>query len=154
MKLGVLVRDLGPSQFNYYCIRNANVALKSGKVADFVAFYENLTKPCLTPNFAIMQAAEAWGYDGVLVATTLSTAEKLIRFPSAQRKLFYVWDLEWLRMGQKSYRALQAVYGHSRLRLLARSAEHARLIGEVWNREAAIVDDFDLPALLKECSAT
>jgi hypothetical protein len=100
-----------------------------------------------------MQMAEAWGFDGVLLATTLSTAEKILRCPSAKKRFFYVWDLEWLRPSRKEYRAFQAIYGDPRMELIARCPDHAAAIEAAWNRRPVVVaDNFgpEVVRLLKE----
>jgi hypothetical protein len=152
MKIGVLVNDLGYTQQNYFFITNVNQLVSSRSDVDIIAFYESLRKPCLAMNFACMQINEAYGYDGVVLATSLLTADKLIRFPSPKKKLFYVWDLEWLRIQSKQFTTLRAIYGHPELELIARSKEHARLIEECWNRPVAhVVDDFNIESLLLSC---
>jgi hypothetical protein len=148
VKLGIAVKDLGPSQLNFNMIRAANSLVMSRPDIDIIGFYENIQRHCLAMNFAVMQIAEAFAFDGTVVATTFSTAEKLLRFPSPKKRLFYVWDLEWLRSPRTPYRTWQAVYGNPELTLLARSQDHAKAIGQAWNREVGILEDFDLERVL------
>ncbi len=149
MKLGIAVNHLGPSQLAYAIAKNIHELLVKEPGVDVCVFYENATKPSFPPNCAIMPFVEAWHFDGVLINTTLSTAEKSLTFAGPRRKLFYVWDLEWLRFQQKEYRQSQAIYGHERLELLARSADHKQILESLWNRPvAAVVEDFDLLKIL------
>lgn len=144
-----MLNNLGPSQLAHGLISQTNALVASRSDVDVVALYESLTRPCLPLNFAAMQVAEGWGFDGPVVATSFSTAEKLIRFPASPKKLFLVWDLEWMRMKQKSFEQLFAVYGHTDLTLLARSHDHAKAISDCWNREAVVMDDFDLSKIIE-----
>ncbi|SVC44680.1 uncharacterized protein METZ01_LOCUS297534, partial [marine metagenome] len=98
----VLINNIGASQLSYLVVQNLNELGNHRPEIDAIVYYENMQKHCLPPNFAIMQIAEAWGHHGPMIATSLSTAQKLIGFPS-ERKLFYVWDLEWLRGQQQRY---------------------------------------------------
>ncbi len=148
MKLGVLLRDLGPSQLAYGVIKKLNEALASGQLRDAAAFFEEPAPPCLQPRFACMQLAEAWAFDGAVVATTLSGARKLVRFPSAARSFFYVWDLEWVRRPGVPYEELRSTYCDPSLRLVARSVEHAAVIRSCWGRDCLISEDFDLAAFI------
>jgi len=148
-KLAVMVNNLGPSQLAYALITQANALVGDRYDLDIVALYDTLAKPCHAMNFAAMQAAEGWGFDGPVVATTLNTAAKVLNFPAASRKLFLVWDLEWLRTQRKTFRPLQAVYGHPDLTLLARSKDHAQAISDCWNRDSIVVEDFDLGRIIE-----
>ena len=99
----------------------------------------------MNPNFAIMQSSEAFAFDGTLVATTLNTASKLLKFPSAKEKYFYVWDLEWMRLKNKSFDGLSQVYGSKELNLIARSEEHKWAIESAWNNSVKdIIPNFDM----------
>jgi hypothetical protein len=150
VKLGIVVNNLGPSQMNFDIIRQTNGFLSASALADVIVFYENLQRPCLPMSFACMQVAEAWGFDGALIATNLSTAEKVLRCPSSRKRLFYLWDLEWLRLQQKHYRSLQATYAHPDLTLITRNEDHKKVVENAWNvRVAATIDDFDIASLMK-----
>lgn len=141
MKLGILLDNLGPNQLAFNVIKNGNEV----KDFDFIAFYENFLRPCIPPNFAIMQSFEAWSYDGALVATNLSTAGKLISYPICKHKYFYVWDLEWIRLKEKHYGGLQPIYNHPKLKVIARSQSHKDIIENCWNvKVAGIVDDCNI----------
>ena len=144
-KLGFAVSNLGAAHMSYALIRQINLLMAERHDLDVVLFYENLALPCMPVACATMQIHEAYGYDGPVVATNLTTAEKLIRFPSPRAKLFYVWDLEWLRLPQKSFEQLRSIYAHSELTLVARGKDHADIISDVWNRPVtAVIEDFDL----------
>jgi hypothetical protein len=98
-----------------------------------------------------MHISEAWGQKGTTIATSLSTANQLLSFPGPSSKLFYVWDLEWLR-GQHRYadNYIQ-IYCNPDLVLIARSTPHAQIIHNNFNREIShIVSDFDLEKLIGE----
>lgn len=148
-KIGVLVNNLGFSQLNYFLIRNVNELMATRYNVEVVVFYDHLQKPCLPMNFASMQTVEAWGYDGTIIATSLASADKLIRFPAAAKKLFYLWDLEWLRIKQKSYLPLREIYCCQELGILARSQSHKEIFENCWNHKVErIVEDFDMKEIL------
>lgn len=149
MKLGIALNNLGASQLNFYLARNANAAIAATRGLDVVVFFETMQRPCLPLSFASMQMPEAWGFDGVLIATSLSTVEKVVRCPSADKKIFFVWDLEWLRFPQKQYRAFRALYAHPELTLVTRGPDHARAVEEAWNVKAHVCGNFDMQRLLE-----
>lgn len=150
MKLGILINNLGPTQMAYRFISQTNALMHERFDIDIIAFYENITRHCMLPLFGCMQLNEAWGYNGPLIATDLTTARKLIKFPGTKNKYFYVWDLEWLRLRRKNFTELYNIYGSKKLKLLARSASHAQLIANCWNREVpTIVDDFNINKIIE-----
>ena len=150
MKLGLAFNNLGPSQLAYHFTVNATKLLEEGVGVDVICFYQDLQRTALEQNFAMMQMAEAYGFDGTLVATSFSTAKKTLQLPTPTKKAFYVWDLEWLRMKKKDFRSLQQVYGNPELLLIARSEDHARVLENAWNRKVSLItDNCDLRQMLK-----
>jgi hypothetical protein len=150
MNIGVMVDSLAASQLCYYFIDNTNKFLAANPKASVFAFYEELSYPCIFPEFSFMQIFEAWGFNGTLIATNLTSAAKLCRFTATDKKFFYVWDLEWTRHGQREFAGLETVYRNSSLRLIARSNDHARVIENCWNTKVhGVVNNFDYNQLLE-----
>lgn len=153
--LNFVVSDLSSSQQNYFLIRNLNMLTELLPQVNVQVFCENLSRFCLRPKFAIMNVAEAWGQTGPFVATNLSTAAKTITYPFASKKLFYIWDLEWLRGSNKNYNNYAPIYLHPSLELVCRSSEHKDLTEVAFNREVKhIVDNFDMKQLLEIVNVT
>lgn len=153
MFIGFLVNDLGNSQLNYYLTKNANKYLAKNPTSSVTLFYENLTPHAFPAHFSMTHISDAYGFAGPLVATSLLTAERLLAFPKPSASIFYVWDLEWTRMGGFDYRALQGIYCNRRLTLWARSREHSNIICDCWNRPATgVVDDFNFDDIEREIS--
>src|SRR5687768_9197753 len=108
-KLGVIVPDFGPTQLTYQLVRSAE---KVRNDIDVIGFFDRSASHSFPLPFASMQLNEAWGYDGLLVATDINTCLRLKSFPAASRKLFYVWDLDWLRLRpeDKNFDFLSSIY--------------------------------------------
>lgn len=149
-KLSLLLNNTGSSQIAYFAIREINKLAETEPSVDATIFYENIQRNCLPPNFAIMQIAEAWNQDGSIIATSLSTAHKMIGFMS-RKKFFYVWDLEWIRNGGKSqYEHYFQVYTDRSIELIARSESHKECIENAFNREIKhVVSDFDMKEMME-----
>lgn len=147
--LNVLVPDLSPSQRSYFLIRNTNAIHINRPDINVQVFIENVSLACMRTNFSVMNVAEAWAQPGPIIATSLSTAAKLIHYPCATRKLFYLWDLEWIR-GSKIYNHYAPVYLNKELELVCRSKEHADLVSTAFNKEVKyIVEDFNIDGFLE-----
>lgn len=146
MKLGIALKDLGPSQLSYHLVHQANAMLAQHPTLDIVAFVEGQSPSPLSANFAQMPIYEAWGYGGDVIATNFTTAAKLLDFPCPKRRFFYVWDLEWVRpFHRRMYGEWEKVYRCPHLKLIARSAEHASVIERCWNRPVwAVLEDLNL----------
>jgi hypothetical protein len=152
-KLGIMVKDLGPSQLNYNIISQANAIVGSRSDTDVIVFYDVIQRPCMTVNFAVMQMVEAYSFDGPVVATTFKGAAKLLSFPGPSKKAFFVNDLEWTRPwavgATPSFRELRSVYAAPALLLISRGPDHKKLIEDAWDVPVHAIDDFDLKQILE-----
>lgn len=146
--LNVLVSDLGPTQLGYYLIRNINTFHGKNPNSNIQVFTENLSKFCIRPLFGVMSVSEAWGQTGPFLATNLATAAKLLHFPLASKKLFYIWDLEFLRNDNRVYDYYSPFYLDNSLELVCRSKEHKDIVENAFNRDVKhIVHNFNMDQL-------
>lgn len=137
MPVGVMVRDLAASELSYRLLHHA-------RRKPLVFFQEHPALPVIEPAAPVVSTAEAWGYRGPLVATTVGTAAKLARFPAGAPKAFYLWDLDWHRLAAPAFRELAAVYRDPALALVCRHDDHRKLVEDVWGRPVAgVVPDAD-----------
>lgn len=150
-QIGFLINNVGQSQAAFCLIDSANQFIGKSPYNSVTVFFEEPRRPCIQQLFPIMPAVEGWGFNAPLVAMSLSTAEKALRFPTSCPKIFYVWDLEWLR-GSVSPNAhdLMKVYRNNDLHLVARSVDHKLAIESCWNRPVtAVIEDFDVEGFVK-----
>ena len=79
-----------------------------------------------------------------------STAKTLSEFPS-EKKMFYVWDLEWMRSNnKKQYEEYRDVYTNESMELIARSTSHKEAIENAFNRTVNyVIPDFNLMKILE-----
>lgn len=146
--LNILTSDLGPSQMNYFLIRNVNHFHGNHLDKNIQVFTENLSRFCLKPHFGVMNVSEAWGQGGPFISTNISTTSKLVTYPLTSKKFFYIWDLEWLRPQYRIYDMYSPFYLDKGIELISRSKEHKDLIENAFNREVKhIVENFDLDKL-------
>lgn len=139
---GVLVRDLSSSELAFRLLGHA-------RRRPLAFFQEQPLLPVVEPAGPVLGTADAWGYRGPLVATTLGTAARLAAFPAPAARVFYVWDLEWLRLGAFPHAAVAAVYRDPRLALVCRHQDHRAAVEAAWARPVAgVVEDADPYAIL------
>ena len=120
-QIGIIVDDLSASQLSYYLIKNINEFLEDS-LDDFVVFFENS------------------------ISNTLS----MLKSFSPERKIFYVWDLEWLRQHGKEFENTVKAFTDNNVTLVARSKEHALAIENYCNIKIKhIVEDFNIKKLIR-----
>ena len=145
---GVILEELSSSQISYFAIKNINEHVEDNS-DDFVVFVENMTGTVIQPQFATMGINEIWSFNGPTIATSVSTALSLLKSHSATKKYFYVWDLEWARSHGKDYDYNITAYIDPKLKLIARSKDHAVAIENYCNRKVSgIVPNFNITKLM------
>lgn len=145
-----MIPNLGASQLAYFAITHANKIVAETDI-DVIIFYENLQKICLKPECAIMHMNEAWGYDGIMIATTLRNATRLTTFPASKLKIHYMWDIDWGRKPtNKEFSSLHEIYNNKELKTICRSESHSNLLKRCWNVDSiGIVENIDLGEIIK-----
>lgn len=128
-KLGFLVKNINSSELVYSIMMKA----MSLEDLDVQLFFVNLDKAVVPNTCATMHIAEAFDFDGPVIATNIDTANKLINFPGPTNKLFFIDELEWMRYPVKQYKVFESIYRNPKLKLLARCEDHKRLIENCWN---------------------
>lgn len=150
VKFGLLVNDLGINQLCYQFIRNYNNYLLEKDDVDAILYYRNLGLfPGVQPHFAIMNMYEAYRNNDVLIGTDLNGANRILEWFTPSR-YFYVWDLEWFHIPQKSFEQLSGIYNNPNLKILARSDQHAKILELSWGSKiAGIVHDTNIEDFAK-----
>ena len=146
MKLGFLVDNLGASQLGYYLSKNINDALERYDDLDIICYYENFEGKCMHQNFSNINISGAWSQEGVMIATSPSTAEKMANFIGRCKKYFYVWDDHH----DKTYYNLGSIYFNKDIQIICRNNIHARIIENNFNIKVRhTVDNFDIDKIME-----
>ena len=144
-KIGIIVPHLGTCQVSHYAVRYVNYILQKTSEFDFVIFYEELVKPKMRPMCAAMNMSEIWSFDGTLISCNINNTIAAIKAISPQKKIFYAWDLEWIRPGKNDYLHNMQAYRSPEIELVARSPSHAAAIAKYCNRNPdTIINNFNL----------
>jgi hypothetical protein len=152
MKLGFIVPDLGLSHRSYALTNAINKFYEGGNNSniDVAVFCENRVEPRVEPYFATFNVTDAYAYAGPMVATSLSTAKKILSFPQLTHRIFYIWSLEWFNSTEFHFRDISSIYQNNELEIITRSEEHKYIFEKVWNKEVShVVEDFNLETLIK-----
>lgn len=127
MKIGFILEDLLASQLNFYIINTVNRILAESNKHDFVLFYEELAVPFATPQCATLNICEIYPFDGLLIGTRLDHAARMANMASQARKVFYVWDLEWMR-GKTDFTHNMKGYRAEGIEVVTRSPSYAEAL--------------------------
>ena len=147
-KVGVVVDDLSASQLSYHIIKNINNHIEESDT-DFVAFFQNSTANMLTMHFSSMCINEIWSFDGVAIATSVSTVLSISKTFSPKQKYFYVWDLEWCRTKGREFEYIIQAFNKDDIKLIARSKDYAKAIKNYCNKDVVgVVDNFNIKQLM------
>lgn len=142
-KIGIVSEDFSVSDCNFFAINMGNKIVAESDI-DVVGFYENLPNPVIPPNFGLMNIQDIWGFDGLTICTNIDQALALKQVPGHHSKIFYVWDLEFLREGKRNFLYNLQAY-RSDLKIVCRSEEHAKCFSNYANREVdSIIPYFNL----------
>jgi len=150
-RVNFLVDNIGASHMAFYMIDEAHKMSEQGK-ATVSVFYDQLHRPCRRVMLPTMMMIEAWAQPGVSIATSMSTAARLLSFPGPQIKMFYVWDMTW-NSNPKPYGPATQLFRDPSLSIIARCADHARVLENNFNVEVRyVLENFDHELLLEAIS--
>lgn len=138
-KIGILIDHLDASDKLIYL---GAKAAYSGVETDIVVFYMNISNLSMQIPIAFMEQSECFSFDGTVIATSIETAERLLTFPGPTKKLFYVWNMEWINNPQP-YSRFVNVYNNPSIDLVARSSRDAAILTEIWKPPVDVVENFD-----------
>ncbi|MFQ3675218.1 MAG: hypothetical protein SNJ64_01580 [Endomicrobiia bacterium] len=100
-------------------------------------------------NFTCMPSSEIHGFYGICIATDLQSIYHLLRVPTI-KKIYYVFDLEWIYLNNFRYSDIRCVYENSDIDFVCRSEHHALCMRQVWGLNISkIVPDFNIELIVE-----
>jgi hypothetical protein len=115
-----------------------------------IIFFQFGSAPIIPIQCGQLQQSHAWGFDDILISTSIETTKVLTNCIRPRRKLFYVYDLEWYYQPPGiSYKDLQKVYLNPEIDLIARSESHFELISKCWKKPIGVLHDYDYKEFIK-----
>lgn len=148
-KFAFALDSLGTHQIACSAIMSVNRFLATEYKYDISMFYDNFSKHVIPCNFMTLPLTEAFDYNGPIIFTNFSLVEKILRIPTTTKKIWYMYDLEWIYMQNRLVSELSSIYRNTNLQIITRNKDYADVIKYVWDRDAAIVGDFDIGEIWK-----
>jgi hypothetical protein len=147
--INFLVDHMGASQMAFHLVKAAN-ELSEEHGGNTSVFYDQLHRPCRPLRVPSMMLMEAWAQPGVSIATSIPTMARLLTFPGPQVKLFYVWDMSWLKNPKRAGQAASLFRDPELDGIIARCEDHAHIIRNNFNVEVRhVFDNFSVPDLIE-----
>lgn len=147
MNFGIILPNLGQNQLAFQALCSINSLVHAQCPHTFSIFQEDITRPIVAPKVGVFNLVNICDFNGILLATTVNNSLTMRKSTSTARKVFYVWDLEWMRSTHNYLHSVQAFHG---VDLIARSEEHAKAIeGFCNNRVSAIIPDINFAGIIE-----
>jgi hypothetical protein len=132
-KFAIVVNNYGQNQLAYDTISSTNEFLKKNNKTDITLFYETPAPLRQNPITAMMNIYEAWGYDGDIVMTSISSAFKVLGMPGSNKRYFYAFNPEWIH-NATVFEAYYKVMS-SDIEVITRTKEHSKIFENNFNKK-------------------
>lgn len=142
-KVGIILPNLANSQLFFEASYNTKYI---DTQLDLTLFFENLSPVAFRCACGIMHVSEILNFNGTLISTTLDNTLLSLKAINQAKKIFYVWDLEWIR-GKTDYLSNIAIYQNPNLKLFTRSDAYSRAIYN-YSNSVAKPSNLDIKELL------
>jgi len=130
--IGVILDNLSVSQLNSDFLSGLN-KLADHSNDNICLFNKNISPTLLPLKFGVFGLNLIHDVEyGAIIATDLDSASILINSQTTARKIFYVWDLEWLHNPTKN-NFLENVEIYKNIELFTRSQSYALAIQNYCN---------------------
>lgn len=148
IKLGIALDSLGCSQLSYRVIREINNLMLGRFDIPISVFYQDLERPLGKLLTGYFNMSESWLFNGSMIATSQSTANKMMAMLGPRQKIYYVQDLDFLNSVVDS-EIFYNLFGNPDMEILCRSKHHQKVIENNFNVEVrGVVENFMLKDLL------
>ena len=144
MKTGILFNDLTKNDKNYHLMKTMNAKVLN-KSDELCAFILNVSQKVIKTEFAYTNISDIAHFnEGLLIATSLDTADAMLKTSVNSKKCLYLWNMEW--MGQRTvYKGVKKLLSDDRIKIICRSQLQADIIKNNYNVDVdGIEEEFNL----------
>lgn len=147
--VGIIINSFFNHQLPEKLFSSLNKLADSNPEIDPIVFRQNTSIFPSFPRFAIMNLRECWGFKAPVISTDMSTTEYLLSFPGPTKKLFYVWNLEWIFQSNLQIETVEKIYLADDINLIARNQIHYNILKNNFKEPIGILEDFNHEQLLQ-----
>lgn len=151
MKTGILFNDFTKNDKNYHLMKTMNSKVLN-KSDELCAFILNVSQKLMKTEFAYANISDIAHFNGgLLIATSLDTADAMLKTSVNSKKCLYLWNMEWL--GQRTvYKGVKKLLSDDRIKIICRSQLQADIIKNNYNVDVdGIEEEFNLENIHAIC---
>lgn len=138
-RLGFVLDAIGPSEL---CFEISELTL-ANRSDDLLVFFIEPGRPYQDILCPQINVCDLYSYYGTAVATSLNTARIVRSSITPYEKIFYPYDLDWLRLPIFAYEQAQSVYADPSLVKFCRSKSHQKIIEKCFGVRYEIAESWD-----------
>ena len=103
----------------------------------------------LPVNTNVLHRAHISNFNGILITDDLLLAQELIYTTYAKKRFIYLYHLEWPFIDNLQFKQLKSLFLSEHIELIARSKQHAQLIGQLFKPPKYIMSEWNHETLRK-----
>jgi hypothetical protein len=151
MKIGVIFDDFAKSDKNYTLIDKINKFVEKSN-DEICGFLTNISHKVIDTFFAYSNTSDISHFNnGILVATSLDTADAVSKTSVNSQKCLYIWNMDWLGQPFNFY-GVYGILSSPNIKKIVRSQLQADIIKNNFNVEVDGIDeDFNLENIYEIC---
>jgi len=151
MKIGVIFDDFTKSDKNYTLINKINKFVEKSN-DEICGFLTNISHKVIDTFFAYSNTSDIAHFNnGLIVATSLESADAMNKTSVNSQKCFYIWNMEWLGQPFNFY-GVHNILSNPNIKKIVRSKLQADIIKNNFNVEVDGIDeDFNLENIYEIC---
>ena len=151
MKIGVIFDDFTKSDKNYTLMDKINNFVDKSN-DEICGFLTNISHKVIDTFFAYSNTSDIAHFNnGLLVATSLESADTMNKTSVNSQKCFYIWNMEWLGQPFNFY-GVHNILSNPNIKKIVRSKLQADIIKNNFNVEVDGIDeDFNLENIYEIC---
>jgi hypothetical protein len=138
--IGIIVDDIESTPFMHTLFRELN---KLSETHDCYLFANQVKTLPAHNKFCILQQIEALQHQGKLISTSLINTQILANCLTCEKKYYYVYDLDWMKMQNFNSRQLTTIFLNKDINLLSRSESHYKVLSKNFKAPAGIVHNWN-----------
>lgn len=142
--VSVIVDKWECSQLCYLVAQWFNKIIATSNI-DCVVFCKDLDRPFIQTDFSIMNISELYSFRGLAISTNIENTKQLINACLDADKVFYVWDLEFIR--NKNYIENLSIFRSSEIDIITRSEDYSKEIQNFCNRKPSVIEHLNIPEI-------